>query len=463
MIFSTFGFILVFLPIVFSLYSLCLRFNLINVAKIVLICASFIFYAYGCGDFFPFFVASVFLNYAIGISLARTFKKAYKKVILVIGLVLNITLLGYYKYTDFLIFNLNVILESPLPYKEIILPIGISFFTFQLIAFLVDSYRGETKGYNLIDYLLFITFFPQLIVGPIVHHKDVVPQYRNMSKHMISSDLIAPGLFLFAIGCAKKLALADPMTIWAQNAFDNALQLNMLESWVASLTYTLSYYFDLSGYADMAIGLGMVFGVMLPMNFNSPYKARNFADYWRRWHITLSKFLGSYIFRNIYKKEKGNINFYWALFVTFLISGFWHGAGWTFVVWGIANGIFVIAAHAMRINNLKLPFLIAWIMTFIGVIGTRTLFVADDFTDAWYVLNEFYNFSSFTLLGNSFIALKQPVYILLSLFIVLSFPNSHQMVNKFKPNNKFLLATVILMLIAFLNMSYVRGFLYFQF
>ena len=463
MIFSTFGFILVFLPIVFSLYTFFLRFNLVTAAKIVLILASFVFYAYGSGSFFPFFVASVFLNYVIGVTMAGTQKRLNKKIILIAGLVINIILLGYYKYTDFIIFNINVFLEIPIPYKEIILPIGISFFTFQLIAFLVDSYKGETKGYNLVDYLLFITFFPQLIVGPIVHHKDVVPQYQNMDKGSVSSKLIAPGVFLFVIGCSKKLALADPMTIWAQNAFDNALQLNMLESWTASLTYTMSYYFDLSGYADMAIGLGMIFGVKLPINFNSPYKARNFADYWRRWHITLSKFLGSYIFRNFYNKEKGNVNFYWALFVTFLISGFWHGAGWTFVVWGVANGIFVIAAHAMRLNDLKLPLLIAWAMTFIGVIGTRTLFVASDFTDAWYVLNQFYNISSFTLNGNSFIALKQPAYILVALILVLAFPNSHQIVEKFKPNIKYLLITITLMLIAFLNMSYVRGFLYFQF
>lgn len=465
MIFSTFGFICVFFPIVFFLYSFGLRFNYIKFSKIVLIIASFMFYAYGSGDFFPFFVASVFVNYAFGGALSRAKKPREKKMTLIIGLLLNIALLVYYKYTDFLIFNLNFFMIEPMPYKGIILPIGISFFTFQLIAFLVDSYRGETKGYDLLDYLLFITFFPQLIVGPIVHHKDVVPQYQRMSKSIISSKLFAPGLFLFAMGCAKKLALADPMTIWAQRAFDSALQLNMLESWVASLTYTLSYYFDLSGYADMAIGLGMIFGIMLPVNFNSPYKARNFADYWRRWHMTLSKFLGDYVFRNVHVKGKGDLNFYWAIFVTFFVSGFWHGAGWTFVVWGVINGLFVISSHAMRIHNLKLPLLLAWTMTFVGVIGTRTLFVADDFTDAWYVVCQFVNFSSFSLSlsENTFIALKQPVYILLSMVLVLAFPNSHKILEKFKPDNKFLIAAVVLLLIGLLNMSYVRGFLYFQF
>lgn len=462
MIFSTFGFICIFLPIVFFLYVLGLKYEKILFSKIVLIIASFIFYAYGSGDFFPFFVLSVFLNYFIGSALANSEKKPTKNIILAIGLMLNIILLGHYKYTDFILFNINTIFELSIPYQNILLPIGISFFTFQLIAFLVDSYRGEVKKYDLVDYLLFITFFPQLIVGPIVHHKDVVPQYRNMNRSMLSSKWIASGVFLFAMGCAKKLALADPMTIWAQRAFDNALSLNFLESWTASLTYTMSYYFDLSGYADMAIGLGLIFGITIPRNFNSPYKARNFADYWRRWHMTLSKFLGDYIFRNVYNKEKGNINFYWALFVTFLVSGFWHGAGWTFVVWGIANGLFVIFSHAMRIHNLQLPFLIAWLMTFIGVIGTRTLFVADDFTSAWHVLTQFVNISSFTL-NNEYIALKQPIYLLVSLILVLAFPNSNEILDKFKPNNKYLIATIILMLIGLFNMSYVRGFLYFQF
>ncbi len=463
MIFSTFGFICVFLPIVFSAYSICLKFDQIKLAKIILILASFYFYAYGSGDFFPFFVLSVFLNYFIGIYLAKDHSKTYKRIILVVGLLFNLALLSYYKYLDFFIQNWNYFASEPIPYQNIVLPIGISFFTFQLIAFLADSYKGETKGYAILDYLMFITFFPQLIVGPIVHHKDVVPQYRTMDNSIISSKLIAPGVFLFSLGCAKKLALADPMTIWAQRAFDSALELNMLESWTASLTYTLSYYFDLSGYADMAIGLGMIFGIKLPTNFNSPYKARNFADYWRRWHMTLSQFLGDYIFRNVYNREKGTSNFFLALFITFLVSGFWHGAGWTFVVWGVVNGIFVISSHAMRIMGLQLPFLLAWLLTFVGVIGTRTLFVADDFTDAYYVLSQFVNFHGFSFTGNEFIATRQPIYILSGLILVLAFPNSNQLVENFRLNNKYLFATAILMLIGLLNMAYVRGFLYFQF
>lgn len=451
------------MPIVFLLYSISLAYNKIQTAKIVLIISSCLFYAYGSGDFFPFFLLSIVLNYVFGKWLGKSIDKTkqYRLCILWIALSLNIALLVYYKYTDFVLFNINFFLNDPFPYQNILLPIGISFFTFQLVAFLVDSFRGETKSYNAIDYLMFITFFPQLIVGPIVHHKDVVPQYKNLKQSKPRYKNIAKGSFLFAIGCAKKILLADPLSTWAQESFDVADTLNTLESWTASLSYTLSYYFDLSGYADMAIGLGIMFGISLPVNFDSPYKARNFADYWRRWHITLSKFLGDYIFRNVYNKSKGNVNFYLALFVTFFVSGFWHGAGWTFVLWGIINGMFVIFSHMMIKAGLKMPFLLAWTMTFAGVIATRVLFVADDFSDAYHVLIQMFTFSNFE--NTTLIATTQPVYLLIGMILVLAFPNSMRLLEGYRPTTKYALVTGLLMAISLLNMSYVRGFLYFQF
>ena len=463
MIFSTYGFIFIFLPVVFFLYSVCLAFNKITLAKVVLIISSCLFYAYGSGDFFPFFLMAIFVNYIFGHHLSKSINKdkRYRLFVMWLGISLNLALLAFYKYTDFAIFNLNLFLDNAIPYQNILLPIGISFFTFQLIAFLVDSYRGETKGYGLVNYLMFITFFPQLIVGPIVHHKDVVPQYENLKQALPRYKNIARGLFLFTIGCTKKLLIADPLSNWAQGAFDSAQTLNTLESWTASLSYTLSYYFDLSGYADMAIGLGIMFGIALPINFNSPYKARNFADYWRRWHMTLSKFLGDYIFRNIYDKSKGNFNFYFALFITFFVSGFWHGAGWTFVVWGIINGLFVIASHMMIKANLKLPFLLAWTMTFIGVISTRVLFVAEDFSDAYHVLVQMFSFNNFE--NTTHLASAQPLYLLIGMILVLVFPNSTQLLARYKPTVKYAVVTALLLTISLLNMSYVRGFLYFQF
>lgn len=438
----------------------------INTAKWVLVIASLIFYAYGSGPFFPFFVCSIIFNFLIGKRLGYHFKSdnlKFRKTTLLIGILGNIALLSYFKYTDFIISNINIFRIEPIPYKHIILPIGISFFTFQLIAYLVDSYRGKTIGYNLLNYLLFITFFPQLIVGPIVHHSDVVPQYNNIEAKFPSYESLSKGLFLFSIGCSKKLIFADLFSEWGQKAIDNVFLLNIVEAWVASINWTLAYYFDLSGYADMAIGLGLMFGIKIPINFNSPYKARNFADYWRRWHITLSKFLGDYIFRSVYKKDKGSTNFYISIFITFLVSGFWHGAGWTFVVWGLINGLFVMMSHMMIRTKRELPLSIAWTITFLGLIATRILFVSNTFSEALHLYVTLFNFESFQFAATTFLPLKAPLYILIAFFIVFFCPNSNQILERFKPNYQYALATSGLLGLSLLNMSNVLGFLYFQF
>ncbi len=465
MIFSSYVFVLVFLPIVFGTYSLLLARGFTRAAKWTLVVASLWFYAYGSGSFFPFFLGSVAFNYVVGRRLGASFDRPgwSRRALFVGGLLGNVALLGYYKYTDFAIANYNALFGESVAFKHIVLPIGISFFTFQLIAYLVDSYRGLTREYELLNYLLFITFFPQLIVGPIVHHGDVVPQYDALKRSPPNLALVSKGLFLFSMGCAKKLLFADPLSEWSQSGFDNAQALNMVESWASSLGYVVSYYYDLSGYADMAIGLGLMFGIAIPINFNSPYKARNFADYWRRWHITLSRFLGDYVFRSVHDRNKGSANFYFAIFVTFLVSGFWHGAGWTFVVWGVINGLFVMSSHMMDRAGKRLPFLLAWVLTFAGIVGTRVLFVSSSFSDALHVLSSMFDLSSFTLSGNANMATKMPLYIAAGLFVAFTFKNSNELASRFKPNTRFALITAVLIVVSLLNMSDVRGFLYFQF
>jgi len=466
MIFSTYIFTLVFLPAVLLCYTVLLRQQQTTAAKWMLVLASFGFYAYGSGEHLPLLVISVFFNYGVGRAVASVRAQRGKKAaraVLVLGVIANVALLGYYKYTDFVIANINIFRDTPLPLQHILLPLGISFYTFQLIAYLVDSYRGETQRYSLLNYLLFIAFFPQLLVGPIVHHTDVVSQFDEMKPATQNSAQISVGIFLFAIGCSKKLVFADPLTEWAQRAFNNTASLSMLDAWGASLSYTLSYYFDLSGYADMAIGLALLFGIQLPINFNSPYKARNFADYWNRWHMTLSRFLGDYVFRGVFRTGAGSANFYWAVFVTFLVSGMWHGSGWTFVVWGIVNGLFVIASHMMKRNGLALPSPLAWALTFLGVIGTRILFVSKTFEDASNVFLKGLDFGSLSLTGNQFIGTRQPFYLLVALGIVLLLPNSNEFRKRFRPNLAYALVTSVLLVVSALNMSTVTGFLYFQF
>lgn len=475
MIFSTYEFIFLFLPVTFFVYFILNRFDLNSIAKIWLIICSLYFYAQGSPDFFVFFLGSIVGNYIIGSTMARMEgnQKAQKKLLLLIGLAGNIGLLGYYKYTDFFIENYNLLTGSSYTLKHIVLPIGISFFTFQLIAFLVDSYRGETKQYDIINYLLFITFFPQLIVGPIIHHGEIVPQFENKANLKINYDNVAKGIFLFSIGCAKKILLADPMTTNAQEFFNNIVSNpDLLLTWFSSIEYTISYYFDLSGYADMAIGLGLMFNIVIPQNFDSPYKARNFQDYWRRWHMTLSRFLSNYIFRSVYKRDVKWRNYYIATMVTFFVSGFWHGAGWTFVVWGLVNGIFVCTASWMKRKNLKFPFWLAFPLTALGVVLARVLFVSNTFSDAWHVYRGLVNVSSLgadfsTMLSSvgHFISIHKSSGLRLVIGIIICWflPSSKTMTEKFKVNIWTAIYAGILMLLCITQMNKVVQFLYFQF
>lgn len=422
--------------------------------------ASLFFYSWWNPIYLPLILGSMIFNFYIGQSLGR---KSTKKM-LTFGIVGNVTLLGYFKYTDFFIENFNWALNKDVELLHLALPLAISYFTFQQIAFLVDSYRGETKEYNFLNYALFITFFPQLLMGPIIHHKDIIPQFQTKWKSFIKWENVALGLFIFAIGLSKKTLIGDPLTDYAQYAFNNAQKLSMIEAWYASVSYVLSYYFDLSGYADMAIGVGKMFNINIPKNFNSPYKARNFADYWKRWHITLSKFLGDYI----YKSLGGNKTIIWIVYlnimITFFVSGFWHGAGWNFVVWGLLNGIFVVMAHMMKKANLQMNYYLAWFLMFFGLIITRILFVANDFGDALYVTTTLFDISNLRFNDLFYVDLYlQSFYIILALFLALGCKNSMEISENFKPNFKYIFYTIILLTASLFTFSDAKEFLYFQF
>ena len=460
MLFNSYEFLLLFLPITFFVYFYLNSKKQIVISKIFLVVASLFFYSWWNPIYLPLILASMIFNLFVG----QKLNKKSTKNMLIFGIVGNVGLLGYFKYTDFFIENFNWAFNKDVELLHLALPIAISYFTFQQIAFLVDSYRGETKEYNFLNYALFITFFPQLLMGPIIHHKDMIPQFQTKWKSLIKWENVALGLFIFAIGLAKKTLIGDPLTDYAQYAFNNAQKLSMIEAWYASTSYVLSYYFDLSGYADMAIGIGKMFNIDIPKNFNSPYKARNFADYWKRWHITLSKFLGDYI----YKSLGGNKTIIWIMYlnimITFFVSGFWHGAGWNFVVWGLLNGIFVVMAHMMKKANLQMNYYLAWSLMFFGLILTRILFVANDFNDAWYVTLTLFDISNlrFTNLFYTDIYL-QSFYIILALFLALGCKNSMEISQNFKPNFKYIFYTIILLTASLFTFSDAKEFLYFQF
>jgi len=460
MLFNSYEFIFVFLPITVFVYFYLNHKKFTSAAKIFLVFSSLIFYSWWNLAYLPLILGSILFNFSIG----RLLGSKPIKSILTIGIIGNISYLGYFKYADFFIENYNWALNSNTPLLNLILPIAISYFTFQQIAFLVDSYRGETREYNLLNYCVFITFFPQLLVGPIVHHKEIVPQFQKNINLQIKWEHVSLGVFIFAIGLAKKTLLGDPLSAFAQNAFDHAEDLSMLEAWFAALSFVLSYYFDLSGYADMAIGIGKMFNINIPINFNSPYKARNFSEYWKKWHMTLTRFLGDYVYKSLAGNQRNRNIVYLNIMITFLVSGFWHGAGWTFVAWGVLNGAFVVMAHMMKKAKIRINFYIAWSLMFFGLIITRILFVSDSFSDAWYVTYTLFDITNFRLSDLTYAnGWLQASYIFIGLFVTLFFKNSIEISQNFMPNLKYTAYTLVLLISSILTFYQAREFLYLQF
>ncbi|NLY03504.1 MAG: MBOAT family protein, partial [Campylobacter sp.] len=344
MLFNSYEFIFAFLPITFIIYFFLMSRRLILGAKLSLALASIFFYGYWNYIYVPLIVVSMLVNYGVGISLvdSEKIRDISKKSILVFGIVFNLGLLGYFKYVDFFLENFNGIFGTNIPLPHIVLPIGISFFTFTQIAFLVDAYKKEAKEYSLINYMLFVTYFPHLLAGPILHHKEMMPQFANKFNFVKNYRNIALGLFIFSIGLFKKVVIADTFAVWANAGFDTSSTLNLIEAWATSLSYTFQLYFDFSGYTDMAIGSSLLFNIRLPINFNSPYKALSIQDFWRRWHMTLSRFLRNYLYIPLGGNRRGKYRTYINLLVTFLLGGLWHGAGWTFIAWGALHGIALV-------------------------------------------------------------------------------------------------------------------------
>ncbi len=357
-------------------------------AKGFLVFASLFFYSWWNIAYLPIILSSLLFNYVIGNSLNENYKKVqiHKKTLLAFGIISNIALLGYFKYTDFLIDNFNLVFDGSVPLLHLALPLAISFFTFQQIAYLVDSYRGETAEYDFLNYALFVTFFPQLIAGPIVHHSEMMPQFASRWNLVKNYRNIAPGLFIFSIGLFKKVVIADSFAVWATAGF-NANTLNFFEAWATSLSYTFQLYFDFSGYTDMAIGAALLFNIKLPINFNSPYKALDIQDFWRRWHITLSRFLRDYVYIPLGGNRKGSLRTYTNLLATFIIGGIWHGAGWTFVFWGFLHGMALVIHRFWKSLGMNMPKILAWFITFNFINITWVFFRAKEWSDALKVLS----------------------------------------------------------------------------
>ena len=347
MVFSSYEFIFLFVPVTVAGYFLIARLGR-RLAAAWLVAASLFFYGWWNPVYVPLLLASISFNYLVGMALAR---RVGGRLVLFLGVAANLALLGYFKYADFFIASLAAGLGADHGALGIVLPLGISFFTFTQIAFLVDAHRGTVREYDPIHYGLFVTFFPHLIAGPIYHHKEIIPQFARDSVYRPALDHIAVGASIFAIGLFKKLVLADSIGIFATKTFTavaGGAEPALLEAWGGALAYSLQLYFDFSGYSDMAIGAARLIGVRLPLNFHSPYKAASIIEFWRRWHMTLSRFLREYLYFALGGSHKGPARRYVNLMIVMLLGGLWHGAGWSFVLWGGLHGLFLIVNHGWR-------------------------------------------------------------------------------------------------------------------
>jgi alginate O-acetyltransferase complex protein AlgI len=392
MLFNSYSFIFLFLPIALAGYFWLGRSG--NLAPVLwLALASLVFYSVSNWQFVGLLVGSIAFNYFIGwLLITKQLGSTARFTILTAGVAGDLLMLGVFKYAGFLATNLNALFSTGIT-VNILLPVGISFYTFTQIAFLVDAYRGNVARYALPHYALFVSYFPHLIAGPILHHRDMIPQFESERSKRPDPHLILCGLIIFAIGLFKKTCLADGIQPLVAPAF-GANTPSFDQAWIGALAYTFQLYFDFSGYSDMAIGISLMFGIFLPLNFNSPYKATSIIDFWRRWHMTLSQFLRDYLYIPLGGNRRGRTLRYVNLMVTMLLGGLWHGAAWTFVAWGALHGAYLCVNHAWsnygpavaprfaRVANAA-----AFVLTFVSVVVAWVFFRADSISSATFVLS----------------------------------------------------------------------------
>ena len=337
------------------------------------------FYGYFNVYYLAIILVSIALNYLLSYLLTKipqntVHQKVWNRAGLIAGLVLNLGILFYFKYYDFFIENVNAVFRTDFALKHILLPLGISFFTFQQLSFIIDRCLGRAEHYPFLNYVTFVTFFPQLIAGPIVLYDEMIPQFQDISRRKLDSTSFARGIYLFVLGLAKKVLLADTFGLMANYGFAQTFSLDTLSTIVVVLSYTFELYFDFSGYSDMAIGLGQMFNIKLPINFDSPYRACSIKEFWQRWHITLSRFFITYVYIPLGGSRKGKIRMLINTFVIFLLSGLWHGAAWTYIIWGVIHGILVVwdnlgivgikGREEKRPSRFHIPAWLGWIFTF---------------------------------------------------------------------------------------------------
>ena len=475
MVFSSYVFIFAFLPVVLSVYYALSRLKNGIYQRLFLIAASLFFYGYYNTKYLILITASIAVNYGIALAI-QTHRAKAGRLFLVVGILFNVGLIGYFKYYDFFVENINAVFGCSFTLRRLLLPLGISFFTFQQLSFLISVWRGEEKVERFRDYCIFVTFFPQLVAGPIVLYSEMIPQFRDERRRFFHPDRFASGIWLFTVGLFKKAVIADTLALFADNGF-GMTGLGLAAGWITAISYTLQIYFDFSGYSDMAVGLGRMFNVDIPFNFRSPYRSESISEFWRRWHITLGRALSTYVYKPLGGNRRGLARTCLNLFLTFLVSGLWHGATWTFVLWGALHGLFVVTERILDRPLKKIPKPVRVCGTFLVVTALWVLFRADGFRQALEVWRGMVAFGNpaiaqlNTVVGTAayidFPLAFDCVYILVLeavlLFVVFRCPNSCDLLDRFRPSRKTMSVAAFLFVIALLCLARESVFIYFNF
>ncbi|MFF2890597.1 MBOAT family O-acyltransferase [Paenibacillus sp. NPDC057967] len=491
MLFNSPHFIFLYLPFVFVSYFVLNAWSATQrFSKLWLVTCSLFFYGWWNPAYLPLILISIVANYRVG----RYLNSHKSKPALIAGIVFNLGLLGYFKYLDFILSNVNSLFSANLTLLNIALPLAISFYTFQQISYIIDCYNGKVKEQSLINYSLFVTFFPQLVAGPIVHHRQMMPQFLQPANHRINYENISLGIYIFSIGLFKKVILADQFSTTVASGMGVLDTITFFDAWIVALSYTFQLYFDFSGYSDMAVGLGLLFNIRIPINFNSPYKATNIQEMMSRWHITLTRFLYEYVYvpvnrklsRSAFMTKTLRLKTEWitslSLVLLFLISGIWHGAGWNFIIWGLLIGAGIIIYRLWRKTSIKLPKAIAWGITFLYVNFILVFFKISAISDALTMIKAMLGLSG-AILPVQFDSLLQPFtqleirfeatplehkaialfYIIIGFVLILCFKNTSEKAAVFKPSLINALYIILIFIYTIMNLNRISEFLYFNF
>lgn len=487
MLFNSLEYILLFLPLTIVIYFILNHRGQASTARVWLLLCSLYYYSYWNIAYLPLLLGSILVNFGLGWALNNPggmLKKVPRLAILWCGILFNVGLLGYFKYTDFFISTINSTFDARIGLMEIALPLGISYFTFIQISYLTAVYRGLSKETNILNYGLYVSFFPQVMSGPIVYHGEMMPQFTDPKNRRINYDNIMKGVLIFSIGLFKKTVIADNLALWAVQGFDQAQSLNFFEAWFTSLSYTFQLYNDFSGYIDMANGVALMLNIHLPLNFNSPYKATSIQDYWRRFHITLIRFLRDHVYIPLGGSKRGNFRIYLNIVIIFIIAGVWHGTLISYILWGLLSSAAMIIHRIWSRSGKRMNRYLAWFVTFNFVNFANLVFRSTSLRDTGKILRGMLGMNGIMLseklsgipvLNASGISFGKWLnniggdkfyliyFIVGAALIAFLGKNARELSEQMKPNLKWALFTALVLSVGLIHMTQVRVFLYYNY